>query len=194
MKDNIFYLVFFVIILVLARIIPHPPNFTPIISFSILGPMILKNRLYGSAIPLIAMFISDIIIGFHVYQFVIYTVLLSISLISSMHRYFFYVFTTAILASIWFFISTNFAVWVILDYYPKTFDGLVICYTLAIPFFKNTLVSTLLFTGLAYLFLNQMENLSAKINNWFISIFNSIFKTKFFIANKYSCLFSGQLE
>ena len=54
----------------------------------------------------------------------------------------------AILGSIWFYITTNFAVWLIWDYYPKSFEGLVNCYYLALPFFRNTIVSTILFTTL----------------------------------------------
>ena len=54
----------------------------------------------------------------------------------------------AIGSSIWFFITTNFAVWIIWEYYPKTFEGVISCYILALPFFKNTLLSTLFFTVL----------------------------------------------
>ena len=50
-----------------------------------------------------------------------------------------------------YFIITNFAVWVMWDNYPKTIDGLVMCYTMAIPFFQNTLLSTMLYTTLIVL-------------------------------------------
>ena len=57
----------------------------------------------------------------------------------------------AIISSVLFFIITNFAVWVMWDNYPKTIDGLVMCYTMAIPFFQNTLLSTMLYTTLIVL-------------------------------------------
>ena len=79
MKSNVFYLIFFIVFLVSSRIIPHPPNFTPIIASAIMAPLLLKDRLLGLAVPLIAMFIADFLIGFHPYQFVIYFTLLSIS-------------------------------------------------------------------------------------------------------------------
>ena len=82
MNNKFFYLIFFAIILALSRILPHPPNFTPILASAIMSPIIVKDRLYGAAIPIVAMFISDIIIGFHPYQFVIYLTLLTISLTS----------------------------------------------------------------------------------------------------------------
>ena len=53
MKNNLFYLVLFIIILAISRIIPHPPNFTPIIATSILGPLLLKSRLYGMMVPVL---------------------------------------------------------------------------------------------------------------------------------------------
>ena len=76
--------------------------------------------------------------------------------------------------SVWFFITTNFAVWVIWDYYPKTIEGLIACYTLALPFFKNTLLSTCLFTWLFAISLKYLEAVNNKTNNW---IYNFINKT-----------------
>ena len=63
----------------------------------------------------------------------------------------------AIGGSMWFFITTNFAEWMIWDYYPKTIEGLITCYTLAIPFFKNTLISTCLFPGLLTFSIKYLE-------------------------------------
>ena len=168
MKHKIFYLIFFGIILILSRIIPHPSNFTPILAFAIMGPLLIKDRLLGMAIPIVAMFISDVIIGFHPYQFVIYCTILSISMISPMYKNFSMLGIMAIGGSVWFFITTNFAVWIIWDYYPKTFEGLVACYTLAIPFFKNTIISTCLFTGLLTISIKYLEIVNNK-TNYFVS-------------------------
>ena len=70
---------------------------------------------------------------------------------------------TGITASIWFFLVTNFSVWLIWDYYPKNIEGLISCYLLAIPFFQNTLLSTLFFTWLVYLTRNLIGNYNEKI-------------------------------
>jgi len=147
MSNNFFYLLFFVVILALSRIIPHPPNFTPILASAIMAPMLIKDRWFGIAIPILAMFISDIIIGFYSYQFVIYSSIFAISLVAPMRKNYVTLGIMAVGSSVWFFITTNFAEWMIWNYYPKTIEGLITCYTLAIPFFKNTLVSTCLFTG-----------------------------------------------
>tara|TARA_B100001250_G_C19784076_1_gene783262 strand:- start:1031 stop:1555 length:525 start_codon:yes stop_codon:yes gene_type:complete len=163
MANKIFYLLFFAVILALTRIIPHPPNFTPILASAIMAPLLIKDRLFGIAIPIFAMFISDIIIGFHPYQFVVYSTILLIALVSPMRKNYLGLGFMAIGGSVLFFITTNFAVWIIWDYYPKTIEGLISCYTLAIPFFKNTLISTCLFTALLTFSIKYIEFVNKKV-------------------------------
>tara|TARA_B100001250_G_scaffold363257_1_gene342499 strand:- start:404 stop:925 length:522 start_codon:yes stop_codon:yes gene_type:complete len=165
MSNKIFYFIFFIFILALFRIIPHPNNFTPIIASAIMAPLLLKDRFFGMLIPIFAMFISDIIIGFHPYQFVVYSTLLSISLISPMSKNYLMFGIFALGGSVWFYITTNFAVWIVWDYYPKTINGLIFCYTSALPFFKNTLISSLLFTGLLTISSKYLEIIQNKTNN-----------------------------
>ena len=164
MNNKFFYLLFFGVILALSRIIPHPPNFTPILASAIMAPMLIKDRLFGAAIPILAMFISDVIIGFYSYQFVIYSSILVISLVSPMHKNYTRLGIMAVGGSVWFFIATNFAEWIIWDYYPKTIEGLLTCYTVAIPFFKNTLISTCLFTGLLTISTKYLDIVNEKTN------------------------------
>ena len=66
----------------------------------------------------------------------------------------------AILSSVIFFVITNFTVWLFSGYYPKTYEGLVLCYTMAIPFFRNTILSTLLYTGLFVMTIEFLKNTS----------------------------------
>ena len=55
---------FFIGLFVLSRLVPHPPNFTPLIAAVIFLPFISKDKL-GMLLPISVMFISDLIIGFH---------------------------------------------------------------------------------------------------------------------------------
>ena len=165
MNNKLFYLLFFGVILALSRIIPHPPNFTPILASAIMAPMLIKDRLFGIAVPIVAMFISDLIIGFYSYQFVIYSSILVIALVAHMRKNYVRLGIMAVGGSVWFFITTNFAEWIIWDYYPKTIEGLITCYTLAIPFFKNTLISTCLFTGLLAFSIKYLEVINKKTNH-----------------------------
>ena len=165
MKNKLFYLVFFSIILAASRLIPHPPNFTPILASVIVSPLLIKDRIFGIAIPIIALFISDIVIGFHPYQFVIYSTIIIIGLLSPMKKNYKILGILAIFASFLFFITTNFAVWIIWDYYPKTYEGLKNCYLLALPFFKNTILSTLIFTFIITSTSKYLEIINEKITN-----------------------------
>ena len=164
MKNKFFYLVFFGVILALSRLIPHPPNFSPILASAITAPLLIKDRLFGIAIPIVAMFLSDVILGFHPYQFVIYCTILTIALVSPMKKNYTMLGIMALGGSVLFFITTNFAVWAIWDYYPKTIEALLTCYTLALPFFKNTLISTCLFTGLLTISIKYLEIINDKTN------------------------------
>ena len=139
-------------ILALGRIIPHPPNFTPILATAIYTPYMINDKWIAVLIPLSAMFIADIIIGFHPYMLWVYGAIGLSTLISSwsmrFNKKYIQLGVMAILSSILFFIITNFAVWAIWDYYPKTIDGLIICYIKAIPFFQNTLLGTIIYTAI----------------------------------------------
>ena len=149
----------------MSRIIPHPPNFTPILASAIMAPILIKDRMFGIAIPIFAMFLSDIILGFHSYQFIVYFSILMISLLTPITKNYISLFIIAITSSIWFYLVTNFAVWIIWDYYPKNIEGLISCYILAIPFFKNTLLSACIFTCLIAFLSNHIENVNKKTIN-----------------------------
>ena len=172
MNNKFFYLLFFGVILALSRIIPHPPNFTPILASAIMAPMLVKDRWLGIAIPIVAMFISDVVIGFYSYQFVIYSSILAISLVSPMHKNYTRLGIMAVGGSVWFFIATNFAEWIIWDYYPKTIEGLLTCYTVAIPFFKNTLISTCLFTGIITIMIKYLVFVNEKVSFFIYNFIN----------------------
>jgi len=151
MKTIITFL-FISVILALGRIIPHPPNFTPILATAIYTPYMVNDKWIAVLIPLSAMFIADIIIGFHPYMLWVYGAIGLSTLISNwsmrFNKKYIQLGVMAILSSILFFIITNFAVWAIWDYYPKTIDGLIICYIKAIPFFQNTLLGTIIYTAI----------------------------------------------
>ena len=69
-----------------------------------------------------------------------------------------------IVSSLLFFLITNFSVWLIYDYYPKTFEGLLLCYTMGIPFVKNTILSTMIYTGIFVLIIKSLEKSNIGLN------------------------------
>ena len=142
-----------ILILVFFRLIPHPPNFTPILAISVFSGIKFKSNLFSYFVPILAMFLSDAIIGFHSGIYLIYATLIIAAAVS---KRFNNINSAALSSSFLFFLITNFHVWVISSTYPKTLLGIIECYTLALPFFAMTLLSTFFFTyslfyGFSYL-------------------------------------------
>jgi hypothetical protein len=133
----------FVLMAVLVRLLPHPPNVTPITALAIFGYN-FKNKYLGLSLPLIAMVLSDIYLGFYGITLWVYGSFLLISLLG---RYWKKIkVTNVLISSLIFFIITNFGVW--LGGYPKTWEGFLLCYTMAIPFFINSMLGDLFFSYL----------------------------------------------
>tara|TARA_B100002051_G_C16259414_1_gene403526 strand:+ start:127 stop:498 length:372 start_codon:yes stop_codon:yes gene_type:complete len=123
------------------------------------------------------MFISDIFLGFHPYQLVVYSSFILIIFFSNNIFSYKKVLLLSILGSTFFFIVTNFAVWVVWDFYEKSLSGLLNCYTLALPFYGNTLVSTILFASLILFLLKNLEIINEKFNNFVLYNINKFYKS-----------------
>ena len=127
-----------------SRFIPHPPNFTSLLALSFYIPALLGIR-YIPAI-VVSFIITDLIIGFHDVTFFTWG---SIIVIGFLSKFFFintlYRLSGALLGACLFFLVTNFGIWS-LGSYGYTINGLLLCYTLAIPFFAYSLISTFIFS------------------------------------------------
>ena len=143
-----------ILILVFARLIPHPPNFTPIIAAAIVSGYFFKNINLSLLTLLIVMLISDLFIGFYENVIFVYASLLLITFV--FHKIsnkinFKNLFIYGFAGSLIFFIISNFGVWALGSpgvqdiAYDKSLNGLIECYILAIPFFGNTFLSTIIF-------------------------------------------------
>ena len=132
------------IVLAASRFIPHPPNFTSLLALSFYIPAIFGNRFIPALI--LSFIITDMFIGFHSVTLFTWGSVVLIGLLSN----FFYSNTKSrifgsLFGALIFFVITNFGVWS-LGSYGYTIHGLIACYTLALPFFGNTLISTLIFS------------------------------------------------
>lgn len=140
-----------VLIAVLARLLPHPPNFAPITALALFGGTYLGRR-YAVALPIAAMLVSDFFIGFDSLEsrLSVYGSFALIGLIGMWlknHKSWRTVAVATLASSFLFFLITNFSVWVLSGMYPHTFSGLVKAYVLAIPFYRNTILGDLFYTG-----------------------------------------------
>ena len=128
-----------------SRFIPHPPNFTSLIAISFYIPAVFGIRY----IPIVvfALLFTDLIIGFH--STILFTSgsVILIGLISKFfNKSILFRVSGAIMGAVIFFLFSNFGVW-LGGYYGYNLNGLISCYLLALPFFGNTLVSTILFSA-----------------------------------------------
>jgi hypothetical protein len=144
-----------ILILALSRLIPHPLNFTPIIAVAIMSGYFFKNVYLSFSVLIVAMLIADVFLGFYENMIFVYISLILISFIFykfSKKINFKNLFLFSFLGSIIFFVISNFGVWVLESPglnnlpYEKNLSGLIECYILAIPFFHNTFLSTLVFS------------------------------------------------
>ena len=137
------------------RLIPHPPNFTPIAAMALFGGAHFASRRAALAVPLAAMLLSDLVLsgGYHTLMPVIYTCF-ALTVVMGMavrgRQRPVPIVGAALAGSVMFFVVTNLGVWVVSGFYPKTLAGLAACYTAAIPFFRNTLAGDLVFTAVLF--------------------------------------------
>ena len=151
-KKNIIVPLLLIILGFSARLLPHAPNFTPIFAIALFGALYLPTK-YALIIPMIAMLISDFFIGFYSWQImtIVYASFIFMGIIGLLvrkNKKFHTVLAGTLLGSILFFLLTNFAVWMFGNMYIHTFSGLIQSYTMAIPFFKNSLLGNLFYSGI----------------------------------------------
>ena len=136
----------FILVAALFRLFPHLPNVTPITAMALFSGVYFENKNYAFILPLLAMFLSDLFLGFSGITLFVYAAFILVSYIGFSSKKM--NIKTVLLSSLSFFIITNFGVWLI--GYPKTMAGLLECYTLAIPFFRNALIGDFFFAGVLY--------------------------------------------
>jgi len=154
------YSIILVAALVQLRLIPHPPNFTPILAAGIFSGYYFKNFFMSLFIIILSMFLGDLYLGIHDTMFFTYISLIAVVAVGFYIKKFksLEILFGGIISSVCFFIITNFGAWLTLDMYEKNFSGLISSYVLAIPFFQNTLVSTILYLFLFKFFFEQILN------------------------------------
>ena len=132
--------------LAVSRFIPHPPNFTSLLALSFYIPALLGIRYLP--ILLISFVITDLFIGLHGVTLFTWGSVIVIGLGSKFFTKTIYSrISGSLLGACIFFIITNFGVWS-LGSYGYSLNGIITCYTLALPFFAYSLISTFIFSGI----------------------------------------------
>lgn len=155
-----------IFIAALSRLIPHPANFAPIGGMALFGTAYFSKRYWAYIIPVVTMWISDLVLNNVVYaQYFDHFVWFYSGSLFTYGAFVLIViagsFTlrkvrvpnligSALVASVIFFLVSNFGVWFSSAMYPHTVEGLTACYLAGIPFFRNTLLGDLIYTGVLF--------------------------------------------
>jgi len=141
-----------IVIGILSRLIPHPPNVTAVVGASLLAAYGIRNLWVAALVPVAIMALSDIVLGWHTSALFTYAGILAATFIGrglirqlSVVR----LGTAAFLSSAAFFVISNFGVWAG-GYYGYSLEGLLACYVAAIPFWGASLVGDLGSTAILF--------------------------------------------
>ncbi len=150
----------------ISRVFPTLPNFQPILAIALFAGFYMSDKKLALLVPILAMLLSDVLIeftspvffgyytsGFHstmlfVYASMVIGVFIGSYLIKRLTAV--NVLISSLVSAVIFYLVTNFGAWMMYDMYPKTLSGLLLSYEMAIPFFRNTLVSTLLYSAVMF--------------------------------------------
>ncbi len=142
-----------IVVAAALRIAPHPWNFTPVGAMALFSGALIRDRRIAFLFPLLTLFAGDTFIGFHKLMPIVYASFLLSVLIGRFlqsRRTLPRISAATLVGSVQFFLITNFAVWWLLNSYPKTAAGLAACYLAGLPFFWNTLAGDAVYTALFF--------------------------------------------
>jgi hypothetical protein len=155
-----------ILLAAISRLLPHPLNFSPIAALSLFGAAYFTNKSWAFIAPLVATFISDLILNntlyasmhptftwfytnsIYIYIAVAITTLLGMYLLKSVSVK--NIALGALASSVLFFFITNYSSWIGNPMYTQDFSGLVNCYTAGIPFFGGTIMGTVFYSALLF--------------------------------------------
>lgn len=139
-SNNYIAIVLMAIVAIASRLLPHPPNMTAVMAVALFAGARITNTKLAMALPLLIMILSDIFLGFHSSQLVVYGCILAVSVLGLSLRNstsFTKPLAMSFIGSLFFFLVTNFAVWLGGTMYPMTLEGLFLCYAAALPFYTT---------------------------------------------------------
>ncbi len=153
-----------IVLAALTRVLPHPPNFSPITAIALFGGAYFANRNWALLVPLIGLFLSDLLLAsmngglyaswfsglgiWIVYGCILLTTAMGFGLRGKVSGG--SVLGYSIAGSVLFFLVTNFSAFAFDPMYPKTSAGLMAAYAAGIPFFKWSVLGTLFYSALLF--------------------------------------------
>ena len=167
-KYSVYFGLGLIVLLAFSRLIPHPPNFTPILGMAIFSGAIINRKFLAYLVPLAAMLLSDLYLGFHSGMPIIYFTLAICVLIGTFIESRVTIFNSILVITggvLVFYLITNFAVWYGSGMYENSFSGLITCYVMGLPFLQNTFISSLIYGMGAFLIYEVINKRLILANN-----------------------------
>jgi hypothetical protein len=135
-----------------TRFLPHPANFTALGAIAIFSGIYLPRK-WALCLPLAAMFLSDIFLGFYSWPIMLsvyagFAIMGLIGMAVKKRKNAGTILAGTLLGSVIFFLLSNFSVWAFGSWYEHSLSGLYQCFFLALPFFKNSLIGDLFYAGI----------------------------------------------
>lgn len=153
MNKKLLSLVAIIFGIALFRVLPHPPNVSPVAAMALFGGAYFADKRLALIVPFAALIASDLIIGFHntmIFVYAGFALTVGIGMLIRKHITVNHVAISAVGASLLFFLITNFGAWMMNGLYPMTAGGLMQAYVAAIPFFQHSLLGNLFFTAVMF--------------------------------------------
>ena len=136
----------------ISRLIKIAPNVTAVGAMALFGGAYFQNKKLAYAVPLIIMFVTDLIIGFHrimIPVYVSFVIIVFIGTLIAERKNFGTVAAGSLASSILFFLITNLPFWYG-SRYPWNFAGAIESYTLSLPFLRYTVIGDLVFNAILF--------------------------------------------
>lgn len=162
MKSVLFSLCLLIVVGSVFRLL----GFAPQIAMAVFGGAMIADKKLAFALPLFSMFLSDVLYevlyqqgyfaygGFYEGQLLNYVLIASLTIVGFMVKGWNWgrIGLATLIAPTVFFLTSNFAVWAGGGGYQhaKTFNGLMLCYADALPFYRSSLISTAVFSALLF--------------------------------------------
>jgi hypothetical protein len=157
-------LITLVLLAAFSRLIPHAPNFTAVGAMALFGGAYFSRKSLALLVPLLALWLSDILLNNLIYReyyptftlavnpwtYGTFAALVGLGALTLRKVEPGSVVATSVLASVIFFLVSNFSVWLGSSAYPQNATGLMLCYVAGEPFFWNTLLGDLFYAGLLF--------------------------------------------
>ena len=163
---------------VAGRLLPHVPNFTPVAAIALFAGFLFRRRLVAAAIPLAIMFVSDAFLpatalGLKITMYVAFLFPLLFAPLLRKRLSPVRIGGSALIAALFFYVVTNFAVWPGSAFYPQTLGGLLTCYGAGLPFLAQKLLGDLLWSGAifgTYAVIKQLQTRKAGLVKATVSV------------------------